>query len=76
MVKYRRLGASGLTVPALNFGTGTFGGKPPFFIQRMASTDVAEARRRMDICIDAGVTMFDSADVYSSGASEFIMGGN
>jgi aryl-alcohol dehydrogenase-like predicted oxidoreductase len=72
-MEYRHLGASGLTVPVLSFGTGTFGGKGEFF-QAWGETDVAQARRLIDICMDAGVTMFDSADVYSSGASESILG--
>ncbi len=70
---YRRLGASGFYVPALSFGTGTFGGKGEFF-QAWGSTDVDEARRLVDICLDAGVTMFDSADMYSGGAAEEILG--
>ena len=70
---YRRLGASGFTVPALSFGTGTFGGRGEFF-KAWGSTDVAEAKRLVDICVDAGVVMFDSADVYSAGAAEEILG--
>jgi aryl-alcohol dehydrogenase-like predicted oxidoreductase len=70
---YRRLGASGLKVPALTFGTGTFGGKGDFFAA-WGATDVAEARRLVDICLDAGLCMFDSADTYSSGAAESILG--
>ncbi|WP_174299910.1 aldo/keto reductase [Caulobacter sp. S45] len=70
---YRRLGASGFTVPALSFGTGTFGGRGEFF-QAWGSTDVAEARRLVDICVDAGVVMFDTADIYSGGAAEEILG--
>jgi aryl-alcohol dehydrogenase-like predicted oxidoreductase len=70
---YRRLGASGLHVPALTFGTGTFGGVGDFF-RTWGSTDVAEATRLVDICLDAGVTMFDSADGYSDGAAESILG--
>ena len=70
---YRRLGASGFKVPVLSFGTGTFGGKGEFF-QAWGSTDVDEARRLVDICVDAGVTMFDSADLYSGGAAEEILG--
>ncbi len=72
-MEYRRLGASGLKVPVLSFGTGTFGGKGEFF-QAWGSTDVAEARRLVDICLEAGLTMFDSADIYSSGAAEEILG--
>jgi len=70
---FRRLGASGFKVPALSFGTGTFGGKGEFFSQ-WGSTDVAEAKRLVDVCMEAGVTMFDSADIYSSGAAEAILG--
>ena len=72
-MEYRRLGASGLKVPALSFGTGTFGGKGEFF-QAWGSTDVDEARRLVDICIEAGLTMFDSADIYSGGAAETVLG--
>jgi aryl-alcohol dehydrogenase-like predicted oxidoreductase len=70
---YRRLGASGLEVPALSFGAGTFGGKGPLF-SAWGNTDVNEARRLVDICLEAGITMFDTADVYSSGASEEVLG--
>lgn len=72
-MEYRRLGASGFHVPVLSFGTGTFGGKGAFF-GAWGKTDVAEARRLVDICLDAGLTMFDSADVYSHGAAEEILG--
>jgi aryl-alcohol dehydrogenase-like predicted oxidoreductase len=72
-MEYRRLGASGFSVPALSFGTGTFGGKGAFF-SAWGATDVAEARRLVDICLEAGVTMFDSADIYSAGAAEEILG--
>jgi aryl-alcohol dehydrogenase-like predicted oxidoreductase len=72
-MEYRRLGASGFTVPVLSFGTGTFGGKGEFFAA-WGTTDVAEARRLIDICLDAGLTMFDTADIYSRGASESILG--
>lgn len=70
---YRQLGASGLRVPALSFGTGTFGGSGPLF-GAWGTTDVAEARRLVDICIEAGLNLFDSADVYSEGASESVLG--
>jgi aryl-alcohol dehydrogenase-like predicted oxidoreductase len=73
-MEYRRLGASGFKVPVLSFGTGTFGGKGDFF-GAWGNTDVDEARRLVDICLDAGVTMFDSADIYSGGASESVLGG-
>jgi aryl-alcohol dehydrogenase-like predicted oxidoreductase len=72
-MEYRRLGASGLQVPALSFGTGTFGGEGPLF-GAWGNTDETEARRLVDICLDAGVTMFDTADVYSGGASERVLG--
>jgi aryl-alcohol dehydrogenase-like predicted oxidoreductase len=72
-MEYRRLGASGLQVPALSFGTGTFGGRGPLF-GAWGDTDAAQARRLVDICLDAGVTLFDSADVYSDGAAEEVLG--
>ncbi len=72
-MEYRQLGASGFKVPALSFGTGTFGGKGEFF-GAWGKTDVAEARRLVDICLDAGLNMFDSADIYSDGAAESILG--
>ena len=72
-MEYRRLGGSGFKVPALSFGTGTFGGKGEFFAA-WGSTDVAEATRLIDICLEAGLTMFDSADIYSGGAAEEVLG--
>ncbi|HYO56337.1 aldo/keto reductase [Archangium sp.] len=72
-MEYRFLGASGLKVPALGFGVGTFGGKGPLF-SAWGNTDVAQATRLIDICLDAGVNLFDTADVYSDGASESILG--
>jgi len=60
-------------VPALSFGTGTFGGSNEFF-KTWGSTDVDEATRLVDICLDAGVSLFDTADIYSEGASEEILG--
>jgi len=72
-MEYRLLGRSGFKVPALTFGTGTFGGKGEFF-NAWGETDAKEASRLIDICLDAGVTMFDSADVYSGGVSEEILG--
>ena len=71
-MEYRRLGLSGLMVPALSLGTGTFGG-----VGRLAAwgtTDATEARRLLDICLDAGVSMFDTADVYSLGELERVLG--
>lgn len=70
---YRQLGASGLKVPALSFGCGTFGGKGPLF-SAWGDTDTAQAKRLIDICLEAGLTLFDTADVYSDGASEAILG--
>ena len=72
-MEYRQLGASGLMVPALSLGTGTFGGGSEFF-KAWGASDVTEARRLVDICLEAGVTMFDSADVYSNGMAEEILG--
>ncbi|MFG2712860.1 aldo/keto reductase [Streptomyces goshikiensis] len=72
-MEYRRLGASGLQVPELSFGAGTFGGQGPLF-GAWGNTGVAEARRLVDICVEAGITMFDTADVYSGGASEEVLG--
>ncbi len=70
---YRPLGRSGFKVPVLSLGTGTFGGEGPLF-SAWGSSDVTEATRLIDIALDAGVTMFDSADVYSGGAAEEILG--
>jgi aryl-alcohol dehydrogenase-like predicted oxidoreductase len=72
-MEYRQLGASGLTVPLLSFGAATFGGTSEFF-KAWGSTDVTEARRMIDICLDAGVTLFDTADIYSNGVSESVLG--
>jgi len=72
-MEYRQLGASGLKVPALSLGTGTFGGGTEFF-KAWGATDVAEATRLVDICLEAGVTLFDAADVYSGGLAEEILG--
>jgi aryl-alcohol dehydrogenase-like predicted oxidoreductase len=72
-MEYRQLGASGLKVPALTLGTGTFGGSNEFF-KAWGTSDVAEATRLVDVCLDAGLTMFDSADVYSNGMAEEILG--
>jgi aryl-alcohol dehydrogenase-like predicted oxidoreductase len=72
-MEYRRLGGSGFMVPVLSLGTGTFGGQGELF-QAWGSSDVAEATRLVDICLDAGLNMFDSADIYSAGAAEEILG--
>ncbi len=71
-MEYRYLGNSGFKVPALGFGAGTFGGKGPLF-SAWGNTDVEEAKRLIDICLDAGANLFDTADVYSDGASESIL---
>src|SRR5277367_4539291 len=73
MMEFRTLGRSGLKVPVLSFGTGTFGGGNEFF-RAWGATDVAEATRLVDICLEAGVNLFDTADVYSQGLSETILG--
>jgi len=72
-MEYRQFGWSGLLVPVLSFGTGTFGGGNEFF-KAWGSSDVAEATRLVDICLDAGVNLFDTADIYSKGISEEILG--
>lgn len=70
---YRTLGASGLKVPVLSLGTGTFGGGGELF-KAWGASDVAEATRLVDICLEAGLNMFDSADIYSQGMAEEILG--
>jgi aryl-alcohol dehydrogenase-like predicted oxidoreductase len=72
-MEFRTLGHSGLKVPALSFGTGTFGGGNEFF-RAWGASDAAEATRLVDICLEAGVNLFDTADVYSDGLSETILG--
>ncbi len=72
-MQFRQLGKSGLQVPILCFGTGTFGGGNEFF-KAWGETDVAEATRLVDVCMEAGVNFFDTADVYSQGLSEEILG--
>lgn len=72
-MEYRQLGGSGLQVPVISFGTGTFGGVSELF-KAWGSTDAAEATRLIDVCLDAGVNLFDTADIYSDGASEEILG--
>jgi aryl-alcohol dehydrogenase-like predicted oxidoreductase len=68
----RLLGGSGFKVPVLSFGTATFGGQAAF--KGFGESDAAEATRLVDICLDAGLTMFDSADAYSAGMAEEILG--
>ncbi len=72
-MEYRLLGRSGFSVPALSFGTATFGGGNDFF-RAWGASDVKEATRLIDLCLDAGLTMFDSADSYSTGLAEEILG--
>src|SRR3954468_17780553 len=72
-MEYRQLGYSGLKVPVLSFGTATFGGGTEFF-RAWGTTDVQEATRLVDICLEAGINLFDTADVYSDGVAEEILG--
>src|SRR5262245_61403318 len=71
-MEYRELGRSGLRVSVLTMGTMTFGGTGPF--ANVGNTEVDEARRQVDQCLEAGVNMIDTADVYSGGRSEEIVG--
>ncbi len=72
-MEFRQLGRSGLHVPVLSFGTGTFGGSNEFF-KRWGQTDAEEAARLVSVCLEAGVNFFDTADIYSEGQSELILG--
>lgn len=72
-MEYRQLGRSGLKVPVLSYGTGTFGGRGDFF-GKWGDSDVLEADRLVNICLEHGLNFFDTADVYSKGASEEILG--
>ena len=72
-MEYRFLGGSGLKVSALSFGTGTFGDARSRF-KAFGTNGPEEATRLVDICLDAGINMFDTADVYSDGAAEEILG--
>ena len=72
-MEYRQLGGSGFKVPVLTLGTGTFGGKGELF-SAWGTNSVPEATRLVDICLEAGLTMFDSADIYSAGLAEEILG--
>jgi len=73
-MEYRHLGRSGIRVPELCFGCGTFGGKSEFFDAWGATEDIPAARRMVDICMEAGINFFDTADVYSEGRSETVLG--
>src|SRR5438067_1029363 len=72
-MEHRLLGGSGLKVPELSFGTVTFGGGNDFF-RAWGSSGVDEAIRLVDLCLEAGLTMFDTADAYSDGLAEEILG--
>jgi aryl-alcohol dehydrogenase-like predicted oxidoreductase len=72
-MEFRQLGGSGFKVPVLSFGTGTFGGGNEFF-KAWGDSDVKEATRLVDICLEANLTLFDSADIYSGGMAEEILG--
>ena len=72
-MEYRFLGASGLKVPVLSFGTATFGGGNDFF-KAWGSTQVDEAKQLIDICLEAGINLFDTADIYSDGLAEEVLG--
>ena len=73
-MEFRQLGRSGFKVPVLSFGTGTFGGSNEFF-QAWGNSGVPEATKLVDICLEAGCNMFDTADIYSDGESEKVLGG-
>ncbi|MBC6611710.1 aldo/keto reductase [Hymenobacter sp. BT507] len=72
-MEHRQLGASGLRIPVLSFGTATFGGSTEFF-KSWGNTQVEEARKLVDICLEAGANLFDTANVYSQGVAEEILG--
>lgn len=72
-MEYRQFGNSGLKVSALSFGTVTFGGGSDFF-KAWGNTDVGEAKKLINVCLDGGINLFDTADTYSRGASEEILG--
>jgi aryl-alcohol dehydrogenase-like predicted oxidoreductase len=72
-MEFRQLGQSGLRVPVLSFGTATFGGGNEFF-KAWGSTQVDEAKQMVNLCLDAGVNLFDTANVYSHGTAEEILG--
>src|SRR5258708_6033030 len=72
LMEYRQLGQSGLRVSVLSLGTMTFGGET--FFNKVGATDVKGARRQVDLCLEAGVNLFDTANIYSHGLSEEILG--
>src|SRR2546423_4922039 len=71
-MEYRLLGGSGLEVSVLSFGTMTLGGEGRF--AAMGNVQVEEARRHIGMCLDAGINLFDTADMYSAGKSEEVLG--
>ena len=73
-MEYRQFGKSGLKVPVLSFGCGTFGGSKDEFFKKWGASDVKEASRLVDICLENGLNFFDTANVYSKGASEEVLG--
>jgi aryl-alcohol dehydrogenase-like predicted oxidoreductase len=72
-MEYRLLGNSGLKVSALSLGTSTFGGGNEFF-RAWGQVEVDEAKRLVALCLDSGINLFDTADVYSNGLAEEILG--
>ncbi|HZG26511.1 MAG TPA: aldo/keto reductase, partial [Chitinophagaceae bacterium] len=72
-MEYRLLGSSGIKIPVLSFGTATFGGGGDFF-KAWGNTQLADAKKLISICLDYGVNLFDTANVYSRGMSEEILG--
>jgi aryl-alcohol dehydrogenase-like predicted oxidoreductase len=72
-MEFRQLGGSGFKVPVLSLGTGTFGGNNEFF-RGFGTSGAEEATRLVSICLEAGLNMFDSADIYSDGAAEELLG--
>ena len=73
-MEYRKLGRSGIKVPELCFGCGTFGGGHEFFDAWGATSDISEAAKIVDICMEAGCNFFDTAVIYSNGGSETMLG--
>ena len=73
-MEYRQLGNSGLRVSALSFGTGTFGGGDNEAFRSIGANDLAQATRVVDVCLEGGIYLFDTADAYSEGQSEDILG--
>src|SRR4051812_33544592 len=72
-MEFRQLGRSGLMVPALSFGTGTFGGTGDLF-GKWGDTDIHQASRLVDLCLDHGMNLFDTANIYSAGTAESFLG--